>query len=202
MESPAHVDVDAGPFSYLSCCPMTRWSVAATVAMVLGVAQNGAAVCGFDKLTIRCRDGARTAVVTRVQLGPDGRTPVSATSYATSGCDADQRCDGVCTFNLNRLGFDPETVPVGQREDAFDSGSGCSATLICKKGRRARCRKLARQGSSTTTAATTTTTTSTGVDALPACASNADCEALKNQCVPPFCADGFCQCTCVHGSGS
>jgi len=134
---------------------MTRWSVAATVAMVLGVAQNGAAVCGFDKLTIRCRDGARTAVVTRVQLGgPDCRTPVSATSYATSGCDADQRCDGVCTFNLNRLGFDPETLPVGQRGDAFDSGSGCSATLICKKGRRARCRKLA-QGSPSSTTTTT-----------------------------------------------
>ena len=130
---------------------MTRWSVAALVALVLGVPQDGAAVCGFDKLTIRCRDGARTAVVTRVQLGPDGRTPVSATSYATSGCDADHRCDGVCTFVIRGGGgFDLETVPVGQRGDAFDGGTGCSVSLVCKKGRRARCRKLAQQASSTT----------------------------------------------------
>ncbi len=117
-----------------------------TIGMIVVLARDARAVCGFEMVTTRCRDGALTAVVTRVQFGPDGHTPVSVGRSTTRYCDVDGRCDGVCTFDESRSYFDYPVyrVNVGERVDAFDSGSGCRETLICKKGRRARCRRLVR----------------------------------------------------------
>jgi hypothetical protein len=95
-------------------------------------------LCG-KTYSYRCRDGAKTARAREPSYpGHDKvtRTPI---------CDADSQCDGACTFDWGKVGveFAPFTVAVGDRFEFRVNDLACLERYICKRGRRARCRKLA-----------------------------------------------------------
>jgi hypothetical protein len=110
--------------------------------------------------------------------------PPSATSPF---CDADEQCDGVCTFVFctgREFACKPDNfvVPVGEKWKARGI-RGHSFILRCRHHPR---------GVPCPTTTTTMPTPST-------CSSGADCRVEGNPCMPGFCGGGRCQpdCACI-----
>ena len=118
-------------------------------------------------------------------------------------CDAGNQCDGTCTFAIRSCGEVAcsdhlVSVLVGHREKmTLATALGAKPTKFVL-----RCLPHPRGAPCPTTTTTTTVTTTTNPSGLPSCNTAADCEALANPCVPPFCDNGHCECTCARGSGS
>jgi hypothetical protein len=136
---------------------MTRWSVAAVVALVLAMPMSArASGCGrfvFDRLA--CRDGAAKGLHTLQNPPEDGGPEAFFRQYRDASCDSDRSCNGVCTFGLH---YPFVRLAVGEHLRVAD-GEGSVTCYVCKKAHPARCRKLVRSTSTTTTTAPGVTTT-------------------------------------------
>src|SRR5689334_12866919 len=122
-----------------------RWTVAAVVALVLAMPSPAPAPpCLVSRL--RCRDGGATGIYATWNPAILGGRAAFFSQHRSPWCDLDGRCDGFCTI---RSGYGaPTRVAVGERQRSIGDEDGCTVLYVCKKGRRARCRKLAQQGSS------------------------------------------------------
>ena len=120
------------------------WRIAAVVALVLVLPCTAPAP---ERCV--CRDGAKTGICAEWNSPMFGGRAAFFRRFRDFSCDADYRCDGICTFA--RPGV-PLRLTVGERERVVDDSDARGDVIhyICKKGRRARCRKLAQQGPTTT----------------------------------------------------
>jgi hypothetical protein len=118
-------------------------------------------------------------------------------------CDADEQCDGICTFAIRVCGEVAcsehlVSVPVGQRQKiTLSTTLGAAPTTFVLRCWSHPPTIPCPVPSTSTTTVTTTTTTLPGT----ACQSDPDCNPDGNPCILGFCAAGVCEqfCRCLQG---
>ena len=131
-----------------------RWATIGALVVVgaLTLCHSAFSYPCFGRQTLRCRDGAATALFTDNEpAGYHGRTYFHGYFHQSriDLCDRDHLCNGVCTFPLPGSPTGAFIVPVGKKAPPPPGAGVCPPTYICKHGRRARCRKLAEEAGAT-----------------------------------------------------